>query len=116
MQALHESARAFKCNQWYSRLGAAVVAAWPDLNEDELVFDPEPIYDACLGHEWFLTMPEASSEVMSKLPPYLEKYTTCSIPAYPCKLLVDNARTKISVVCDFCFKVAEGQLPTTLFQ
>ena len=91
------------------------MAALPDSNDNELVFDPEPIYDACLGHEWFLTMPEASSEVMSKLPPYLEKYTTRSTPAHPCKLLVGNARTKISVVHDFCFKVGEGQLPTTLF-
>ena len=91
------------------------MAALPDLNDDELVFDPEPIYDACLGNEWFVTMPQALSEAMSKLPPYLEKYTTRSTPAYPCKLLVDNARTKISVVHDFCFKVAEGQLPTMLF-
>ena len=53
---------------------------------------------------------------MSKLPPYLEKYTTRSKPAHPCELLVDNARTKISVVHDFCFKVAEGQLPTTPLQ
>ena len=60
-------------------------------------------------------IPQASSEVMRKLPPYLEKYPTCSMPGHPCKLLVDNARTKISVVHDFCFKVAEGQLPITLF-
>ena len=53
---------------------------------------------------------------MSKLLPYLEKYTTRSTPAHPCELPVDNARTKISVVHDFCFKVAEGQLPTTLFR
>ena len=92
------------------------MAALLDSNDDELVFNPHPIYDACLGHEWFLTMPEASSEVMSKLPPYLEKYTTCSTPVHPCKLLVDNACTKISVVRDFCFKVAEGHLPTTLFR
>ena len=52
---------------------------------------------------------------MSKLLPYLEKYMMRSTPAYPCKLLLDNTRTKISVVRDFCFKVAEGQLPTTLF-
>ena len=57
MQALHESARAFKHNQQYSRLGAAVVAVLPDSNDNELVFDPEPIYDACLGNEWFITMP-----------------------------------------------------------
>ena len=57
MQALRESARAFECNRWYSRLGAVVVAALPDSNDDELVFDPDPIYDACLGHDWFLTMP-----------------------------------------------------------
>ena len=62
---MHESA--FECNRWYSRLGAAVMVALPDLNNDELVFDPEPIYDACLGHEWFLTLPEALSEAMSKL-------------------------------------------------
>ena len=80
------------------------------------MFDPEPIYDACLGQDWFLMTPQASSEAMSKLPPYLEKYTARSTPAHPCELLVDNARTKISVVRDFCFKVAEGQLPTTLFR
>ena len=57
MQALHESARAFERNRWYSRLGAAVVAALPDSNDDELVFDPVPIYDACLGNEWFVMMP-----------------------------------------------------------
>ena len=57
MQALRESARVFKRNQRYSRLGAAVMAALPDSNDDELVFDPEPIYDACLGNEWFVTTP-----------------------------------------------------------
>ena len=64
----------------------------------------------------FLKMLQASSEAMSKLPPYLEKYTAHSMPAHPCELVVDNAYTKTSVVHDFCFKVAEGQLPTTLFR
>ena len=53
---------------------------------------------------------------MIKLPPYLKKYMTCYMPAHPCELLIDNACTKISVVRDFCFKMAEGQLPPTLFQ
>ena len=57
MQALRESAGAFECNRWYSRLGAAVVAVLLDSNDDELVFDPEPIYDAWLGNEWFVTTP-----------------------------------------------------------
>ena len=62
-----------------------------------------------------MLIPMVLSEAMSKLPPYLERHTPHSMPAHPCELLVDKARTKISVVCDFCIKVAEGKLPTTLF-
>ena len=52
-----KSARAFKCNRQYSRLAAAIVAILLDSNDYELMFDPELIYDAYLGQEWFLTLP-----------------------------------------------------------
>ena len=57
MQALRESARAFERNRRYSRLGAAVFGVLPNSSEEELMFDPEPIYDACLGQDWFLMTP-----------------------------------------------------------
>ena len=56
-QVLHKSTRAFEHNRWYSSLGTVIVAALLDSNDYELVFDPEPIYDAYLGEEWFLTTP-----------------------------------------------------------
>ena len=64
---LHDSTRVFKHNRQYSRLGAAVFVALLNSNDDEIIFDPEPIYNAHLSQEWFLMMPYALSEVMSKL-------------------------------------------------
>ena len=74
------------------------------------------LYDALLGQDVQLTTKQAAAESMSKLPPYLEKYTVRSLPAHPCELLIDHVRTKVSVVRDFCVKIAEGSLPTTLFK
>ena len=55
-------------------------------------------------------------EAVTKLPPYLEKYTSKTVPAHPCELLIDNAQSKVSVIRDFCVKAAKDQLPTTLFK
>ena len=72
------------------------------------------LYNAFLGQDVQFTTKQAAVEGMSKLPPYLDKYTTRLLPAHPCELLIDNVQIKTSVVRDFCVKIADGQLPTIL--
>ena len=69
-----------------------------------------------LGADVPVTTKQAAVEAVTKLPPYLEIYTARAKPAHPFELNVDNAWSKLSIVMDFCMKVAEGQLPTTLFK
>ena len=74
------------------------------------------MYNAVLGADVPVTTKQAAVEAVTKLPPYLEKYTSRKVPAHLCELLLDNAQSKLSIVRDFCVKVAKGQLPTTLFK
>ena len=72
--------------------------------------------DVVLGADVPVTTKQAAVEAVTKILPHLEKYAARTVPAYPCKLLIDNIRSKLSIVRDFCIKVAKGQLPTTLFK
>ena len=59
------------------------------------------LYNVLLGQNVQLTTKQAAAEGMSKILPYLGKYTARSLPAHPCELLIDNVGTKISVIRDF---------------
>ena len=87
----------------------------PQIGDNEQLFDADLLYNALLGQDVQLTTKQAAAEGMSKLPPYLDKYTAKSLPAHPCELQIDNIRPKISLVRDFCVRIADGQLPTMLF-
>ena len=88
----------------------------PSYNENDCIFDPALVYDAVLGADVPKTTKQAVVEAVTKLLPYLEKYTTRTGPAHPCELLFDNAWSKLRIFRNFCMKVAKGQLPTTLFK
>ena len=92
-----------------------MAAVLPSHNENDCIFDPALAYDAVLGADVPAISKQAVVEAVTKLPPHLEKYTSRTVPAHPCELLIDNAQSKLSIR-DFCMKVAEGQLPTTLFK
>ena len=63
-----------------------------------------------------VTTNQAAVEAVTKLPPYLEKYTARAVPAHLCKLLINNTWSKLSIVRDFCMKATNGQLLTILFK
>ena len=69
-----------------------------------------------MGADVPVTTKQAAVEVVTKLPPYLEKYTSRTVPAHPCELLIDNVQSELSIAMDFCVKIAKVQLPTTLFK
>ena len=96
-------------------MGSAVAATLPQIGDNEQSFDADLLCDALLGQDVQLTTKQAAVEGMSKLPPYLDKYTAKSLPAHLCELLIDNVRTKISLVHDFCVRIADGQLLTMFF-
>ena len=91
-------------------------ATLPLHDENDCIFDPVLVYDAVLGADVPVTTKQAAVEAVTKLPLYLEKYTSRTVPVHPCELLIDNAQSKLSVIRDFCVKVAKVQLPTTLFK
>ena len=49
------------------------------------------MYDAVLGADIPVTTKQAAVEAVTKLPPYLEKYTARAVSAHLCELLIDNA-------------------------
>ena len=93
-----------------------MVALLPSHDENDCLLDPALVYDVVLGADVPVTTKQASFEAVAKLPPYLEICTARAVPAHLCELLIDNGRSKLSVVRDSCVRVAESQLPTTLFK
>ena len=78
-----------------------MAAALPSLNENDGIFDPALVYKAVLGADVPVITKQSAVEAVTKLPPYLEKYTARTVPAHPCELLIDNARSKLSIIRDF---------------
>ena len=93
-----------------------MAATLPSHNENDCIFDPVLVYDAVLGADVPAICKQAAVEAVTKLPPHLEKYTSRTVPAHPCELLIDNAWSKLSVIRDFCAKVAKVQLLMILFK
>ena len=93
-----------------------MAAALSSHDENDCYFDLALVYDTFLGADVPVTNKQAVVEAVTKLQPYLEKYTAWAVPAHPCELFVVNVQSKLSIFRAFCVRVVAGQLPTILFK